>query len=393
MSRRPALRRPICFHRQFAGLPGSPWHALCLLLALAGVALPAWAQVSHDFEQEAELSAWKVNAPQGALTLVRQPPEVYHGKGAARLSFNASYGSYFTLQLSDLKLAKAASVRFAIRASESTPLRVLLTEKDGAEYDSFVQVPPVTWVEVQIPLSEFQLAEGSEDKDKRLDPAQISGVTLADLSNLGGTAGTTYGRKSGPQLLWLDDFHLDAQEAPGRYRQERGHTIIRSVVDTAPAAPASSLVPWLALGRALLRARRDAPGARGRSVLQVEYGLTGYQLQGAVGGIAAQPRSDLSEIILRVGGTSAGLKVRLEEYDGSKYDAVANVTRDQPWQELKLPLKSFQLAKYSSDENSRLDPDQVRTLILVIDTEDALLDPTGKGSLLVDDIELRYGKP
>lgn len=386
MTQHASVVRSTPYDRQLTPRPGSacsPRSALraCVLASL--LAVPTWPQAAWDFEDEAQLQQWTQNAPQATFALTREQGEFHQGAAAAKLTFNASYGSYFSLQAADLTVAKAASLHFALRASSATPLRIVLAEQDGSEYDGFIHLPPDAWVEVKCALNEFQRAEGTEDENDRLDIDQLSAMTFADLSNLGGTANTSYGRKTGTQHLWLDAIRFDAGKVPGRYRHGRGRTVIDALAGTA--------IPWLGLGGAVLTPRDDLPDARDNTALQIGYHLGGYQWQGIVTGIAAQPRDDLSEISLRLGGTSAGLRVFLEEYDGSKYDRLIDLARDKPWHDLRLPLDSFQLAKYSTDENERLDPGQIRVLVITVDTRDALIDPQGRGSFYLDDIELRHG--
>ncbi len=355
------------------------WHVECSLVLAAAAALGCRAGVSFEFEQASELSAWQVNAPQGSLELETTPDRVKSGHGSLKFSYNASSGGYYYVEARGLQLQGARSLRFDVWVHDTTPLRLVLTEKDYSQYDAYGYLPAEQWVHVELALGDFQLAEGSRDENSKLDLDQVESCLLSDLSNLGVASTSFYGRKQGAQELRLDNFHLDEKEVPSRARRAQGATTVANL--------AGELLCWLPLGGANLHVPPAAP-EKSRPLV-VEYQFGGRRWQGAVTSLGFCRPETWQAVLLEWRDQSAGLQVVLQEYDGTKYVARLDAEQTAGRHEVSVKLSDFRLAPGSYDENGQLDADQIRVLILLVDVLDSLLDAQGRGHWVLDRVVLR----
>ena len=85
----------------------------------------------------------------------------------------------------------------------------------------------------------------------------------------------------------------------------------------------------------------------------------------------------------------ARLVAVLEERDGSKYETNVALDPADGWHVVALPIADFTLDPKTQDENAQLDPDQIRVVILVVDTFNASVDEQGQGSYTVSKLYFR----
>lgn len=355
---------------------------LAMVLACAPVAVgdeQAWPP-RFDFEDDAMLGAWCTQAREAEISITRALEYVRSGEAALELVWTATTGRLAILSAGPLQIKEGAlSLRLSFKTGEQSPVMYGVREAGGASYQGYAFSPGGVWHDLAVNLSELMLSEDSQDDNDRLDADQITGIIFADLSNLSGEAGASLGIKSGRQRLWIDDVELSAEAAPLRSRTgEVGEIIIDDfdggVIRCLPiGGPRMELVP--------------APEEYGGSALAVTYSAAGYRWAGFVAAVGYLDLSDRTHICLQVkADTAAPLTVVLEERNGAKYQMRQRLDPAKQWQTLRLPFERFKLDPQSTDDNDRLDLDQLRVIIPVLDAKRAELGEAAEGSWTVSRI-------
>jgi hypothetical protein len=346
------------------------------VLMLAGSpAANAQALVQFGFEDDADVAAWRSYSTSARLSIARDAANVREGDGALQFSYEPGQDGYFIIETDALDVAGAQSLSFCVKCSERTPLLVGMGEEDGSSYDAFLQCPASDWLDVRLSLSDLQLRQDSEDENAALDADQIRSLLFFDLSNLPGEVGRALGWKEGAQFMWLDNVVISDEAVPSRSRVEGGGRVTVEDFETG-------LVFGLAVGRA------DGvvvPEGNGHG-LGIRYGAGAEQWQGVVLGVGHVDLTGLQSVSLRAKATHRTRWVTvLEERDGSKYQAVLEL---QPgdWEEHVLPASDFVLDAETIDENDVLDADQLRVMILLVDTLDSDVGADGTAQVSVDDL-------
>jgi len=133
------------------------------------------------------------------------------------------------------------------------------------------------------------------------------------------------------------------------------------------------------------------PGARaGDRALKVGYRLGGHRWVGLVHAVGYLDLAGASEFCFTLNAAQrARLVAVLEERDGAKYETNLELDPAQGWHVAALPLADFTLDPKTEDENGQLDLDQIRVVILVIDTFNASVDAEGQGSYTVSKLYFR----
>lgn len=344
-------------------------------------AQPAALVAHEDFEDPAALTRWSSVDPEAAVRLTNAPGAVHGGQAALEFTYTPRETVFPMVTGQGLGLPGARSLGFALMAAERTPLLYGVFEADGSMYSSFLNVPPGVWGEIRVSLSDLQLADESEDENAALDPDQVDRVFFADLSNLQGEMGRALGWKTGPQTLLLDDVVLSADVVPSRWQPGRDGGVVGLAVTPGR-------IDALAIGGAQL----EVVPVDGRPALQITYRIGGWRWAGFVTGLGSLPLADAAGVSFRARASAdARVNVLLEERDRSRYASGADLAAGQGWQSVELPLAAFSLDEFSADENGRLDPDQLRVLVLITDTFTAAVDDQGKGEILIDSLALHLG--
>lgn len=327
-----------------------------------------------DFEQDELPPAWTTSAAEGALAVTRERANVRSGKGALEFSWEATEGRLAIVNVMPVTIeGRPRSLRLSVKLSGPSPVMYGVREADGSCYQGYLYSPGGVWHDVAVDLDELMLSEGSEDENGRLDVRQINGIMIADLSNLPGEAGQSLGVKSGRQQMWLDDVALSDALAP--HRSSRGPDG-EAIIDDFERQPLLALP----IGNPTLT-YTSGPGDGDSSALRIEYDRESYRWAGFVAAVGYLDLTNHTAICLRLRAEQAApLTVVLEERDGSKYDARHRLDPAQGWHILRLPFEKFKLDPQTTDENSKLDLDQLRVIIPVLDTKRAELDDTGLGA-------------
>lgn len=327
-----------------------------------------------DFEQEQLDPVWTTTAAGASLQITRDPANVRSGRGALELSWVPVPGRLTFLTAEPVCIAaRARSLALSIKVTGPTPINYGVREADGSTYQGYLYSPGGVWHDLAVDLDELMLSEGTPDENNRLDVGQITGIFVGDLSNLSGEAGRSLGIKEGEQRLWLDNFVLSDRLAPHRSRRADGGALIIDDFEREPILCLPIGGPELTLVA--------GPGDGDASALRVGYNQQGYRWAGFVAAVGYLDLTGYAGISLRVrADCPAPLTVVLEEWDGTKYSVRRNLDPARGWHDLRLEFAQFRLDRGSTDENDRLDLDQLRVLIPVLDTAHAQVGEVGCGA-------------
>ena len=340
------------------------------------------APASFDFEGEEVGPYWFNTAQDGAMAITREPTAVREGQGALELRYMPSEAAFALIGATPIKPpGQARSLKFSFKTDEVSAILYGVNEEDGSSYQGYSYTPGGEWHDVLVDLEELMLSEDTEDENGKLDPDQINTVIVADLCNLPGEVGRALGIKRGVQRMWLDNVKLTERPAPKRSSRAADGT---SVVDDFDA----NLVTALPIGAPEMTV---VPGARaGDRALKVGYRLGGHRWVGLVHAVGYLDLAGASEFCFTLNAAQrARLVAVLEERDGAKYETNLELDPAQGWHVAALPLADFTLDPKTEDENGQLDLDQIRVVILVIDTFNASVDAEGQGSYTVSKLYFR----
>jgi hypothetical protein len=153
-----------------------------------------WIPISVEFSDKPKFSLFD-----GKVAVDKDVPE-----GGGRQSLKFSYPRKgkkihgLIRNLEKVDLSKAASLELALKTSHDGTFIVTIEEKDGSRYNKKVDLLLGDWKSFSWKLSDFTLAEDSQDENGKLDADQIKQVSIADVTNLvgGGEADETH--------LWVD---------------------------------------------------------------------------------------------------------------------------------------------------------------------------------------------
>lgn len=329
-----------------------------------------------DFEQNELSAGWNTTACAASLEITREAENVREGRGALEFAWEAADGRLAIVSVSGVSLEeRARSLRLSLKLGERGPVMYGVQEADGSSYQGYLYTPGGVWHDVAVDLDELMLSEGSEDENGRLDVHEIDSIMVADLSNIDGEAGKSLGIKQGRQMMWLDNVELSSQLAPHRSSRGPNDGVFIDDFERLRARPTE--IHALPIGRLRL-SLVDGPGGDDASALRVRYAADGYRWAGFVAAVGYLDLTGRSRICLNVRAEQAApMQVVLEERDGSKYVARHRLDAEQGWYELRLPFEKFKLDPQTQDENERLDLDQLRVIIPVVDTKNAETDDGG----------------
>ncbi|MBI3855509.1 MAG: CIA30 family protein [Planctomycetes bacterium] len=154
-----------------------------------------WIPLSVEFAETPKFSLF--DAP---VTVDKDVPP---GGGTQSLKFSYPrkgkrfHGIMRTLDKVDLK--KATTLDLAIKCSHDGTFIVTIEEKDGSRYNKKIDLLLGDWKSFSWPLTEFTLAEDSQDENGKLDADQIKQISIGDVTTLLGNGG-----EADPVNLWLD---------------------------------------------------------------------------------------------------------------------------------------------------------------------------------------------
>lgn len=352
------------------------------LETMAPAPLPPGVLAQFNFEDETNAQGWAPLVEGTTLSITQEPTNVRQGQGALQFDYEP-VEDFYLFQRDGLQVAGARSLSFSVKASEKTPFLYGLAEADGSAYDAWAQLPANQWVDIEANLADLQLRPGSDDENGQLDTDQITTIVFFDLSNMPGEDGRALGWKKGPQQLWIDNVIISDRQVPSAFNTERLPDGNQRMV----VANFESGVPrGLGVGGAIL----DLVPGDGGQALKITYRVGPERWSGIVLGVQPLDLQGLERVKVRLKSTGkAAVNLVLEERgDKSHYERMVELEGGGGWQSCEAPLAEFTLSETSEDDNQQVDPAELRVLIVVVDTYNAVVDALGQGAVAVDDIEL-----
>ncbi|MGQ9731681.1 MAG: hypothetical protein ACUVX8_10465 [Candidatus Zipacnadales bacterium] len=354
---------------------------ILMLLGMAIIEQVGAAPLVCGFERENEVEGWTAAGPSATTKITKEPDQVREGQSALLCTYTGVAGAPFSLTRTGLAVGEATALLVSLKASSQSPFVFSVAEKDGSIYHTFVTCPAGEWCDISLPLSDFQLQEGSQDENDALDIDQVRTFVMQELSNMPGALGEIFGIKLGEQALVVDAVGFVAQKVSSRSKV----TPDKVEVDGFDR-------PWfqaLPVGTARLRhlsgRTDDEPSA-----LSIRFTFQPAGAQQWSGVVLPVGHVDLTTArTLRVRVKSRGplnMHVLLEEQDGSRYEARRTLPEADEWQARDFPLADFSLEPDRADENGVLDPGQLRVVVIVVDAWNALLDENEEGEFALDEV-------
>lgn len=245
-------------------------------------------------------------------------------------------------------------LEFAVRAKLRTPLIVALNEQDGSSYNRPITVEPGEWRRVKLFWRDFALQDDSTDENGQLDGDQIGAVAFVDasfflaaLSEMAAPAGINLPKIDvSENELWLDDIRL-TDEAAG--------TLGDLLTDASGGSPL--FIPILRPDASL---ERLADGLAGKPCWKVTYAVGEREVAGFWCGAPGRELAGTAGLHITVKPlVRTLLVVQAKERDGSEYNVVLDIPDGQT-EDRHIPWPEFKLGDNSTDENGRLDPEQLK---------------------------------
>jgi hypothetical protein len=363
--------------------------ALILLpLTLVAVSV-AQAPPIAEWSFEAGASEWKSLDPAARISVTSDANVVReHGGSCLEFAYTPKEG-VISGAVSPVTsgLAGAQSIRLWVKTSEYAFATVLLAETDGSAYVSTFSSLPGAWQEVALGFSEFLPMDNTTDENHRLDPEQIGAVGLGDviflLDMLAKQLPFIPAPDMGPRLLWLDDVKVQAEPVPPRWEvtQIDGARAVR--LDSFEGAP----LQWLTLCGSGIEVTYDKERrTHGDYSLRASYDLPAGKVFGLMTPPADAPLAGTKTLRMSVMSEAPiVLLVELKERDESKYHGTAQIVGEGKFVDVRIPLADFKLADDSTDENGKLDMDQLKEL-LIVDVSAAVGTPVTANTLWLDDV-------
>ena len=294
------------------------------------------------------------------------------GKGALAFTYDVSPGVIRVLaRQGPFELGGMKSLRFWVKCSAATALVVSLTESNGAGYQAPFSVSAGTWQEVVLNFDEFTADDPAKDPNGKLDVDDVASLSLFDFA---GFLALLVPETKGRRTIGVDDLRFSPAAAPLT-------TGVTSVTRVVPAhlidSFESPVIRWAPLsvefGDALkinlfdaaLAIDSLAPPGGGRQALRFSYPRKPAKVHGI---LRSTEKLDLSkagslELWLRTSHDGSYL-VNLEEKDGSRYDKVVELRAADGWTSFAATWGDFKLADDSQDENGRLDPSELKQVLV-----------------------------
>lgn len=329
---------------------------------VVGVSLAANTIIGWDFEQgqgpwqtmdlggQLGLAVGQAQAAQGSASLHLKFARV---KSLAEVPQRGMPGSIMA-PLPAPPTPPPSCLEFAVKAKLRTPLIVALNEQDGSNYNRAVMVEPGEWRRVKLFWHNFVLEDNSADENGRLDGDQIGVIAFLDasfflvaLNEMIAPAGINLPKIDvSENEIWLDDVKLTDEE-PG------------AVGDLL--TDASGTVPlFIPIVRPDASVERLADGLAGKPCWKVTYEVGEREVAGLWCGTSGEVFAGTSGIHITVKPLVRTLLiVQVKERDGSEYNVVLDIP-DGQMEDRHIPWPEFKLGDNSTDENGRLDPDQLK---------------------------------
>jgi hypothetical protein len=289
------------------------------------------------------------------------------GGGALQCTYTTAAGQFAAVMAPvDVDLSAAKSLHFWIRTSKVAMLFAFVTERDGSRYNLPFTSLSDRWQEASLGLDELRLADDSSDENGRLDPGEIGAVAIADISSFLADAAKQVpfimAPDLGPTTLFLDDVSITAKPVEPRWKEITvgGQPALR--LDGFERAP----LEWFVLAGKGVEVEYDQEyKTEGDYALRLQYDLPAGKIFGALTPLPSAAIAGAKQLSLSLmSEVATTLLVELKERDDSKYQTMVPLPADGKLQPYAIPLSSMKLADDSTDENGRIDPDQLKELTL-----------------------------
>lgn len=338
------------------------------MLALAAITPKVHAQeqqavIHHTFEESD--GGWSTLSMGGKVKIIRDVGDSKVGKAALQFDYTLAKGSFDALILPtpDSVLGKAKSFRFWLKANAATTAIISLTERGEGRYNAPIYLPKDVWQRVELSTSDFVLSDGKDDpKDpnNRLDLEKVENIAIVDFGVFFAQSddplvATLFGVKPGPRTLYLADFVVSSEELPETTSSVNGDVLLDRFIRPH--------LSWVGVGDVQLSRFEgkplDGPG------LRVDY----HQAPGKIVAFARgfRPGTLIQTQVLSFDVASAKpamLLVELEEVGGGKYYVSVQIPGGSAKQSIAFKFAEFKKSYGSLDSNDRLDPDQVKSIVI-----------------------------
>lgn len=326
-----------------------------LVTVLALSTLSQSALIHDTFERD--ISNWRVLSPSYALRRTSNPPDVREGEGALEMSYVFVEGQFPLVVREVGSLEGAEGIAGWFKASRDALLVLLISEKDdGERYTLPVYLPAQKWTRVVANMEDFQLADDSPVKNRRLDLDSIAAVGFVDVLPIfvrGETMEYLFGPRTGTNVVWLDEFQI-LEEKP-----VNGKLTGSGLVD-AFNRPFSTWLPLL--GMTLTPS--ESAG------MHVYYKREPNRFYAMLRSVSPGTLSGAKELVLKV---RAPQEVRLmlgvEETDGEKWQAVMQVPGGNEITDVLMRFAEMQKTDDSGSADSVLSPEKIKLITLADLTE------------------------
>jgi hypothetical protein len=351
---------------------------------------PAAPLIHTTFAEGQGDGGWKAFGEKAKVTTTKDATREGTSKDVLQFDYTIGKGELgvLTLAINENEIAAAHSLRFTLKADQTTTLAAVMQEgNDGGRYVALFYAPADKWQTVTLAPSDFIRSDNPgdpQDPNGQLDMDRVQYVALTDLGQLFAQSDdpvvtALFNVKKGDHHFYLGDFEVGRTPLPG------ASFAIKS--DPRLDTFAYRQAGWLALTGAQLTTMSGKP-LNGRG-LQVTY----HQEKGKIAGIVRPfPKGRLAGKD-RLGLTLAAAKptrviVQIEERGGGegKYNTTVYVPGGAAAKDFSVPFKDFMAASDSKDTNGKLDLENVYQILLL--DPSGLLDQTeGDNTLWVGDLK------
>lgn len=319
---------------------------------------------------EIDAGGWVGFGTNGKASITHETANVKNGKSALQLNYSVARGEInaLILPIMDAGLTKMKSMRFWVKTDYTSPVVVVLQEKDGGRYNSIFTSPGGRWQQVELAPSDFVLGDGKDDPkdpDGKLDLDKVDSVAIADLSQLYAQSddpnvATIFDIRKGAHVLQIDDFSAGTDTLAEDVRIEKD----AKKDDLLLSAWTRPQTNWIAFGT-VETSRVTGKPLTGTS-LKADYKQSPSKPIGLIRNVPLGKLAGRALFNFTVASAKpATLIIQLEERSGGKYNLVMEVPGDKEVREISRAFTDFTQAEDSHDDNGKLDLDQVVKIMII----------------------------
>ncbi|HID07055.1 MAG TPA: hypothetical protein EYP10_07890, partial [Armatimonadetes bacterium] len=318
---------------------------------------------SQDFE--ADQGQWLVIGA-GQIKWVRGEGRAHSGQGALEFTYPVAKRGLIAAVTPITPLPGARSVRCWVKPNSATVLIFATQESDGSRYMCPFYAAGGKWQHIVLNLSDFILMPDTSDENARLDPEQLIALGLLDAATLFQLPSAGEQKRT----VLLDDLVISTAQVESRAKTVTEGNVTLQVIDDFEN-PTLFWAP-IRLARNKIEFDSTAELAIERDAQHIPYGTGALRYKYAI-------RTDVAPALTTFlfkpiqGAVSLRLSVKAEqptalligvsERDDSQYQTFVYVAPNK-WHDVRVSLDELMLAEDSSDENGKLDLDQVQSVYI-----------------------------